>query len=162
MRQKVELALSIFLVIGLIGASYAYQVSHKGVAVTQTRDGYVQTIIHLKGIPLVAKVSDTEPLREQGLSGTPSLPQGQAMLFVFQKPDYYDFWMKDMNYPIDMIWLNDAKQVVFVKEHASPDSYPDLFKPETKALYVIEVPDGFVSANSIQQGDQAQFEVPGH
>ncbi len=107
--------------------------------------------INNKDIPLI--VSDTEASRIAGLSGRATLVKGSAMLFVFDKPDTYGFWMKDMKFPIDIIWLDENKKVVDIEKNASVDSYPEQFFPPEKSLYVIETNAGFSDENNIEVGN---------
>ena len=99
----------------------------------------------------------TEAAQEQGLSGRASLDADQGMFFVFPAPGKYLFWMKDMNFPIDMIWLDQNLKVVYIKEDAEPASYPASFGPTVDAKYVLEVVNGFSKNNNVQTGDQAQL-----
>ncbi len=98
--------------------------------------------------------SDAE--REKGLSGTENLPTDDAMLFVFPLDGKWGFWMKDMNYPIDIVWLNSDRQVVYVVKAAQPSSYPDtIFKPGKNSRYVIELASGTIERTGINIGDKA-------
>ena len=72
-------------------------------------------------------VSDAE--KGKGLSGRTGLAPNTGMLFVFEKPGPYAFWMKDMNFPIDIIWLSEDLKVVYIKQNTRPESYPDAFGP---------------------------------
>jgi uncharacterized membrane protein (UPF0127 family) len=54
--------------------------------------------------------------REQGLSGRPSLCRGCGMLFIFENKGPYRFWMKDMNFDLDMLWIADGKIVQIDKD----------------------------------------------
>lgn len=93
---------------------------------------------------------------EKGLSGTASLPADNAMLFIFDKSDNPVIWMKDMNYPIDIVWLNNEKQVVHMVKNAQPSGYPkEKFQSATPARYVIELPSGTIERTGITQGDPA-------
>lgn len=114
--------------------------------------------LHLGDGVFKAKLAKTEAAREQGLGGTSQLASDQAMIFVFSKDEKWSMWMRDMNYPIDMIWLNSNKQVVYIVKNASPDSYPENFTPNTAARYVIEVPAGTVDAKTIHTDSQAAFD----
>src|SRR5690606_29625859 len=58
------------------------------------------------------EIADTDQARQKGLSGRQKLPRGSGLLFIFPKPDYYSFWMKEMNFPIDIIWLDSDKKIV--------------------------------------------------
>jgi uncharacterized membrane protein (UPF0127 family) len=104
-----------------------------------------------KNIPLI--VSDTEASRVAGLSGRASLVKGSAMLFVFDEPDTYGFWMKDMKFPIDIIWLDENNKIVYIEKSVSIDSYPEQFFPPEKSLYVIEANAGFSDENKLEVGN---------
>ena len=101
---------------------------------------------------LSASVADTPNERAQGLSGTPYLPQEVVKLFVFDYSFPWGFWMQDMNYPIDIIWLDEEKIVVHVVERVTPDSYPTSFTPPVSAKYVIETVAGFTAVHAVATG----------
>lgn len=96
-----------------------------------------------------------------GLSDFPSLPSNTGMLFMFPEPGFYSFWMKDMNFSLDMIWLDRDNRVVTIHENISPDTYlqnhPQTFQPTKPASAVIEVPGGFVQKNNLSVGDILKF-----
>ncbi len=100
---------------------------------------------------------ETESKRVKGLSGKKCIPDDVAMLFVFDKPDTYGFWMKDMNFSIDMIWLDGDKKVVYIQKNATPESYPQIFKPSKNSLYVLEVASGTADRAGMKEGDQLNF-----
>ena len=95
-----------------------------------------------------------------GLSDFPSLPPDTGMMFQFDTPGIYPFWMKDMRFALDMIWLDSDNKVVTIHENISPDTYhknpPELFLPTSPASAVIEVPAGFVKEYEVRIGDIAQ------
>ena len=95
--------------------------------------------------------------QEQGLSGRTELGPNEGMLFVFDTPGKYSFWMKDMLFPIDMIWLAPDSRVVYVKKDARSESYPESFTPNEEAKYVLEVSSGFSERYNLQIGDRAEF-----
>lgn len=92
---------------------------------------------------LDVEIATTPDERERGLSGrmTP-LPDSQGMLFVFDHADTYTFWMPDMHFAIDMIWIGEDGKIVDIKSDATPESYPAAFKPSAPAVYVLEVSSG--------------------
>src|SRR4051812_1798797 len=69
--------------------------------------------INIAGQHVVVDLATTPTTREQGLSGRAALPENHGMLFVFDTPGVYPFWMKDMNFPIDMIWISNDMKVVY-------------------------------------------------
>jgi uncharacterized protein len=117
-----------------------------------------KAIINGKTISLI--VVDTEETREVGLGGRDGLADNQAMLFIFDKPDFYEFWMKDMKFPIDIIWLGTDRKIVHIENNVSPETYPDTtFMPESEALYVLETPAGFAEKNNIKIGDVVELNL---
>jgi uncharacterized protein len=96
-----------------------------------------------------ASVAESWPDRIKGLSDTPYLPENVVKLFVFDSLGLHAIWMKDMNYEIDIIWLNEKGEIVHIVEAAAPESYPAMFAPKMMAKYVIETASGFVSKNQI-------------
>jgi len=98
--------------------------------------------------------------QEMGLSGRKSLNEKQGMLFVFYKPEIRNFWMKDMLFPIDIIWIGEDLRVVYIKKNASPDSFPEIFTSDFPAQYVLEVSAGFSEKNNLKVGDKMEFLSP--
>lgn len=77
----------------------------------------------------------------KGLGGRPCILPNQAMLFPFKQPGQYAFWMKDMKFPIDIIWINANHQVVANKINLQPSTYPNSFEnPQNlPSQYVLEI-----------------------
>src|SRR3989344_5463411 len=111
----------------------------------------------LAGRVFEVDVVDTNYLLSKGLSGRMSLDEDQGMLFVFQKPDKYGFWMKDMLFPIDIIWFDQNFKIIHVEKSVSPQTYPKIFTPESNSLYVLEISAGQVQKLGIQIGDKTKF-----
>lgn len=111
----------------------------------------IKTIL-LKNIPINTTVMENVVDRERGLSGRNSLNKNEGMLFVFKSPDMYGFWMKDMKFSIDIVWIENNK-VIFIEKNVSPNTYPKVFYPKDKASVVLELPSGFCDANLISVGD---------
>jgi len=104
-------------------------------------------------------VARTPDEREKGLSKTPKLRDDQALLFVFGTDGKWAIWMKDMNYPIDIVWLDKDKKVVHIVKNAPPESYPyEKFISKEDARYVVEVLAGTADKKSIKIGGQAAFD----
>jgi uncharacterized membrane protein (UPF0127 family) len=99
-----------------------------------------------------AEVASTSAAREQGLSGHLPLGTNEGMLFVFDWSDKYGFWMKDMLFAIDIIWIDEEGVVVTVAPSVGPESYPEVFYPSRAARYVLEVPAGFSKTHGIAEG----------
>ncbi len=116
--------------------------------------------VTLKGTTYQAQVADNEASREKGLSGAKSLGKNDVMLFVFPLDGKWKIWMKDMQFPIDIIWLDKDKQVIYLVESAEPSSYPNTtFTPPQSARYVIELQAGTIKAQNMAVGDKAVFDL---
>ena len=117
-----------------------------------------KAVMHLNGERFEIRIADSERTRKKGLSGTSDLPADQAMVFVFDHDSRHGIWMKDMNYSIDIVWLNSLKRVVHIETQVSPDSYPaKSFFPKTEARYVVEFRSGAVKDKGIRVGQEAIF-----
>lgn len=102
-------------------------------------------------------IADTPALRERGLSGTSSLPKGMGKLFIFEHPDTYGFWMKDMHYPIDIVWIDTGWKVIGVAARVLPESYPEVVYPPSEVLYVLELNAGEASGDNFKPGALLDF-----
>ncbi len=111
-----------------------------------------QKNITIGAAAVAVDVADTEPLREQGLSGRFGLSEGQGMLFVFDTDGTWGIWMKDMQFPIDILWADASGRVVTVASAVAPDTYPQAFYPTAPARYVVELPSGFAARHGIAEG----------
>jgi hypothetical protein len=88
-----------------------------------------------------------------------SLDENQGLLFIFSQAGDYPFWMKNTLIPLDIIWLNSQKEVVFIQSDAPPclkDPCP-VFSAGQPSLYVLEINALEASKNDIKIGDRADF-----
>lgn len=114
--------------------------------------------ITIKDREIETEVADTEEERIKGLSQRESMGNYQGMLFIFPQKDVIPtFWMKDMKFPIDIIWVNDGR-IVKIDENidypkdGSQQNLP-VYKPPTPVDFVIEVKAGFSKLNNWKTGD---------
>src|SRR3989344_2951783 len=110
-------------------------------------------------IKIPVEVAETEAQVQKGLSGRKFLDQKSGLFFVFAKPDFYRFWMPDMNFPIDIIWIAD-KKVVGVEENVTNDfnpAHPKFYIPPQPVRQVLEVNAGFARNKKIRAGDPVIF-----
>lgn len=93
--------------------------------------------------------------QEQGLSGTTSLPADKGMLFIDEGVAERCFWMKDMHYPLDIIWADASKRVTHIEKDLSPNTYPKAFC--AAAQYVIELNAGQATKSGLSIGQVLKF-----
>ncbi len=107
-------------------------------------------------------IADTSASRKQGLSGVKNLKPNAGLLMVYPDSDYHGIWMKDMEVALDILWLDEHKKIVYIVKNVSPEySTSKSFKPNTPALYVIELPAGSVQKAGIKTGQVAGFTLEG-
>ena len=97
--------------------------------------------------------------RARGLMFRNSLAKDRGMLFVYDKEGYYPFWMRNTKIPLDIIWMDKERKVVFVKNNASPCGLKKCIPiyPNRKAKYVLEVNADITKDLGIQINDYARF-----
>ncbi len=103
---------------------------------------------------IMVEIADTEAKRVRGLSGREGLPDGQGMLFVFEEAGIRGFWMKDMLFDIDIVWIDENYTVVGVEKRVSPETYPQIFHSPGAVRYVLELPAGFSDVSGIDTGSR--------
>lgn len=113
--------------------------------------------ITLAGKNLNLLVADTMDLRFKGLSNYNTLGKHDGMLFIFSDLGQHEFVMRDMNFPLDIIWLND-KQVVDIAPNLPPEkgrteAKLTLYPARAPSSYVLEVPAGYAQNYGLKVGD---------
>ena len=93
---------------------------------------------------LQVEVVDTPVSRELGLSKRLMMKNDEGMLFVFDVPGRYGFWMKDMSFPLDIMWINQNGIVVNIERNVTPESYKEkkTYINQADASYVLEINAG--------------------
>ncbi|MFA4819145.1 MAG: DUF192 domain-containing protein [Patescibacteria group bacterium] len=112
--------------------------------------------IKVGSAPLRVELALTIEQQTRGLSGRDSLAPGTGMLFKFAKADKYTFWMKDMKFALDFIWVSNDKVAQLNNDIPPPTNespYPVIIKTLEPIDAVIEVPAGWVKGNSVKVGD---------
>lgn len=132
MKKWLILLLSSLLLIGLVGK---------------------KPFITINGVRVAVEVMDTNEKRQQGLSGREQLGESKGMLFVFDQPGIYPFWMKDMKFPLDFVWINEGR-VVDIREKVEITEMN--IKPGQPANKVLEVNSGWVEKHQIKVGDEVK------
>lgn len=115
--------------------------------------GFSVQSVELADQTIQVTVADSPREREIGLSGRRKLAGDEGMLFVFPENGKYAFWMKDMLFSIDILWLSEDEVVVDVAENVSPETYPAVYTPRVEARYVLELPVGSVLEYGVRVGD---------
>lgn len=119
-------------------------------------------IVQINNLKIAAEVVDTPDKRSKGLSERDGLAADSGMLFIFEKDDHYSFWMKNVKFPIDIIFITANRRVAQIFQNVPPepgvnDSKLTIYKPDQPVRYVLEVAAGSSQRASIKTGDQVLF-----
>jgi uncharacterized membrane protein (UPF0127 family) len=162
MNNIIKISYVTVIFLGLIAASCQKQSPASSNVTNDMQTPYTNKLIVGKQI-LEVEVVDTNPKRNKGLSGREKLTEGQGMLFVFPQSGKHSFWMKDMNFNLDMIWVSNEKIVGISKNVPAPASptedrnLPSYFPPEP-VDQVLEVISGWSEKNQIKIGDEVRLQ----
>ncbi len=119
------------------------------------------TVIINPDLKIEAELAYTDETRMRGLMFRESLPDDAGMLFIFPYMDQHSFWMKNTLIPLDIIWLNDRKEIVYIATAQPCTEDPCAsYVPMQKAKYVLEVNEGFTKKHSIKMGTRLEFTIP--
>lgn len=126
----------------------------------KTPEDSKKTHITIAGVILSVEIARNATTQTRGLSGRPSLDNDTGMLFVFDHEDYWSFWMIDMKFPLDIIWFNSNRQVVWVEPNLQPCTSTNCAEltPESPAMYVLEINAGFAAIHQIKLGTTFTFD----
>lgn len=149
-RRSLSIALTVFVVVGATWFFGYYE----------PRDAVRKIPLRVNGAEILVEVADTDEKRGVGLGDRETLGENEGMLFVFEKNSFYTFWMKDMLFPMDIIWINKDKKIVDVITNVQTDTYPDFqYINDFLAQYVLEVNAGFFDKYGLRLGDTMEFSL---
>ena len=120
--------------------------------------------ISVRTLNIDAYVASKASDRKKGLAKRDSLPLNGGMLFVFETKGPYIFWMKDMKFAIDIIWIDENRRIVDMisnvpAEPGKNDKNLKRYGPRGDALYVLEINAGLANLNGLAVGDQVNFQL---
>lgn len=120
-----------------------------------------QASVVIAGTKISVEVAEDTASREKGLSGRISLAAESGMFFIFPRAGSWRFWMPNMNFPIDIIWIEDGK-VVGIEADVSNEFdpvNPRFYVPPKPVQYVLEVNAGFAKSKNVKVGDKVIFHL---
>jgi len=111
------------------------------------------------GEVIYAELAVTEQERQLGLMFRQGINPDQGMLFVFEREGIHSFWMKNMEFPIDIIWLDKDKRIVHIEKNVPPCGTEDCpsYAPPIPSKYVLEIKNGFSEEFDLKLYDRIEF-----
>ena len=101
------------------------------------------------GETFTLEIADTRLKQIRGLTRRESILKNYGMVYVLDAPSRYAYWMKDMQFATDVVWLDAFYRVIDLQERITPDTYPKIFEPDQPALFVLEFLSGSVKKAGI-------------
>lgn len=140
------------LAVLVFAIGYFFSLPHNG---PTTQIGF--RTVHLDGQVIRVSVAETDAERQLGLGTRDGLAPDEGMLFVFPEDGVYAFWMRDMKFSIDIVWISLDGKIIYIQSDVSPDTFPKTFGPQTPARYVLELPAKYAVQHGVRVGDEVQF-----
>ena len=147
MRRKLILLLAIIIIAAV--AFFSIPVAEQG--------AYVE----VNGNRVNVEIADNFQERAQGLMNRELLPENAGMLFIFESEGNYPFWMMNMRFNLDMIWIDSDGRVVYVAKSVLPCAAScKAIDPNINAKYVLEVDAGFANKYEVVEGSFVRIVLP--
>lgn len=104
------------------------------------------------------EIADTPEERQLGLMYRKQLPEWSGMLFIFEQPGQYKFWMKNTLIPLDMIWIDNQNTIIDIKQATPCVTNPcPTYGPDQFSSYVLELNSGISEKYGIKIGDSVKI-----
>jgi len=122
-----------------------------GICYAGTGSPQVCHLANCVGVEVVSKPEDLQ----RGLMYRKGLEQDRGMFFVFTYDDRHPFWMKNMTFDLDMVWISQAGRIVFIGQNipaCKTDPCP-VYTPNQPCRYVLELSRGYIASHGWKVGD---------
>lgn len=146
-KSALKASLLVFLALAVVLAGIIVALRHKAAA--------PGIPVHIGGVDYHLEVAATTVQQELGLGGRVAMDRDRGMLFMSSSMDQRCFWMKDMHFPLDIIWVSGGKKVTHIEQNVSPSTYPRTYC--YPAQYVIELHAGEITKHQIHEGEVLAF-----
>lgn len=123
-------------------------------------DVRANTLLSLSSEQVKMDALTTKQEQMKGYTNRKRPADDHGFLYVLDKPSRYAYWMKNMLFTTDVVWLDETFKVIDLKASITPETYPDqIFEPIQPASYMLEFPDGFITRNRVTIGDTVDVSV---
>lgn len=157
--KNFRLILPVLVLLGVLVAAMFISRPDTATSGTCSEPYRTDETLTIEGKKFNVEVASDRAEMQNGLGGRECLGSNQAMLFVFSREGQYGFWMKDMKFPIDVIWISADKKIAAIEKNFTPDTYPEnaVNEKDKPALYVLEVKAGTADELKLKLGDPVSF-----
>ncbi|MDH4330778.1 MAG: DUF192 domain-containing protein [Candidatus Moranbacteria bacterium] len=120
------------------------------------RGNSIERVVIDEAVFRVETVSDEQKL-QKGLGKRKWMCSNCGMIFRFQESKKHAFWMKDMRFPLDIIWISDGK-IVWIEKNVSHENQQKIYNPFVDTDSVLELRSGSCDEHEIEVGDYVRAE----
>jgi uncharacterized protein len=153
MRKRITIFLIVLVVLLFCAILVAHSISGKKEQLT-----FANQYLIINNTKINLSIADTPAKQIQGLSNQQSLDKNAGMLFIFPDKQIRNFWMKDMNFPLDIIWIADDKiEKIDSDLPAEGDQPKKMYSSVLPIDRVLEVNAGFCKKNKIYVSNTVQY-----
>ncbi len=150
MLNKIQVALVLVLI--PLGIIFWYTTS-EGISVREIFFPSTN-VLHIGDIPVRVEIANSDDERTRGLSGRNGIEGVNGLLFIFPENGYHGIWMKDMKFPIDIIWIGEDLTISEITKNVSPDTYPEVFRPKNAVRYILETETHYADTFGVRVGQK--------
>lgn len=124
--------------------------------------GNKKPTVTLKNTQINVELAKSPYEQQTGLMGRKELKEDDGMLFIFKEPEQSAIWMANMLIPLDIMWLDEERKIIYLQENATPCEDTSfmkcyVFMHPQKDKYVLEVNAGWIKKHNVKLGDQATW-----
>ena len=114
--------------------------------------------VEINGHKIQAEIVKTSSEKQKGLSNREKMERDRGMIFVNEKEGMYSFWMKEVNFPLDIIWIK-GNEIVGITERAAIEPGPEYknYLPPEPVDKILEVHGGWVFRHGVEIGQKVKF-----
>jgi uncharacterized membrane protein (UPF0127 family) len=152
-------AVIIFLATGVFFVTRPSQPSGASASFSLPQQKLSRVSVRLGGEAFDVMVARTEAEQSLGLGGLSGLKPNEGMIFPYANDDSYGFWMKDMLFSIDIVWLDKNSKIVWIEKNVSPDTYPSIYFPRVPARSVLELSAGTIERLGVTVGSVLEIDL---
>lgn len=115
--------------------------------------------VKIRSTVITVEVAATEAQKQKGLGDRSSMAPNHGMLFSYDHKEQYNFWMRGMRFPLDILWI-DGNKIVDITENVpnpKPGESPVVVKPDVAVNRIVEINAGMVEQFGIKVGDTVEY-----
>jgi uncharacterized protein len=155
MKKNISL-IFLVIIVSLAGTFWLFRREKTAIPNLSTAGNNIKEI-KINGYVFSVEIADTSVKRESGLSGRSKLCPQCAMLFLFEKPGNFSFWMKDMRFDLDMVWISGDEIVDISKNVSHARGGAEVVRPPVPVSKVLEINAGTSEKLDLKVGDKIEF-----